>query len=344
MSQFIRTQRTKPPPVEKVDLTGKTVLVVGANAGLGFEATKHFATMHPGRLILACRSESRGQAALESNLKTGCKNLEVWTIDLSDFGSVRRFADKWEQEGGRLDILVANAAVILPKYEATKDGWETWYALTPCSVATTEPLVQSAGQLSSMPLLTLLLLPHMVRTAQQYSTTPRIVMVASDVHYWANIGGKRVLESPNILETLGSKEYCTKPKYEAMGDARYFLTKLLNVMFVRAFEERIGKSTPLVINAVNPGFCLSNIRKTFSGMQVVVDFLMEKWVGLPTEAGSRQLLRGRYITLWYQVDEVSDYILSAEGREVQDRVWKEMVEILVKVDSRVESAVNSNLS
>jgi NAD(P)-dependent dehydrogenase (short-subunit alcohol dehydrogenase family) len=63
---FIRSQCAKRPPVEKVDLTGKTVVVVGANVGLGFEATKHFASMNPGRLILACRSQSKGQAALES--------------------------------------------------------------------------------------------------------------------------------------------------------------------------------------------------------------------------------------------------------------------------------------
>jgi FlaA1/EpsC-like NDP-sugar epimerase len=74
MLNFIRTQRAKPPPVEKVDLTGKTVIVIGANAGLGFETTKHFASMNPGRLILACRSESKGNAALESK----CNHIDPY--------------------------------------------------------------------------------------------------------------------------------------------------------------------------------------------------------------------------------------------------------------------------
>jgi hypothetical protein len=65
---FIVDQRSRQPPVLKVDLTGKTVVVVGANTGLGFEATKHFATMNPGRLILACRSQSKGQVAVDSKL------------------------------------------------------------------------------------------------------------------------------------------------------------------------------------------------------------------------------------------------------------------------------------
>jgi short-subunit dehydrogenase involved in D-alanine esterification of teichoic acids len=62
----IVSQWSKQKPVVKADLTGKTVVVLGANTGLGFEATKHFATMNPGRLILACRSQSKGQAAVDS--------------------------------------------------------------------------------------------------------------------------------------------------------------------------------------------------------------------------------------------------------------------------------------
>lgn len=60
----------------------------------------------------------------------------------------------------------------------------------------------------STPLVALLLLPHMLRTAQEYSTVPRLVVVASEVHYWASIP-KSVLESGKILATIGSEEYCT---------------------------------------------------------------------------------------------------------------------------------------
>lgn len=56
----------------------------------------------------------------------GYKNAELWIVDLAEFASVRQFADKFEQDGGRLDYLIANAAVILPKYEETKDRYETW--------------------------------------------------------------------------------------------------------------------------------------------------------------------------------------------------------------------------
>lgn len=61
---FFCDQWRKIPAVVKTDLSGKTVMVVGANIGLGFEAAKHFATMNPQRLIIACRSKSKGEAAV----------------------------------------------------------------------------------------------------------------------------------------------------------------------------------------------------------------------------------------------------------------------------------------
>jgi NAD(P)-dependent dehydrogenase (short-subunit alcohol dehydrogenase family) len=59
-------QWTRVPPVAMTDLSDQTVIVVGANTGLGFEATKHFARMNPGRLILACRNKEKGTAAVHS--------------------------------------------------------------------------------------------------------------------------------------------------------------------------------------------------------------------------------------------------------------------------------------
>ena len=50
----------------KADLSGKTVVVIGANAGLGYEATKHFATMNPSRIIMVCRNLKKGGDALKS--------------------------------------------------------------------------------------------------------------------------------------------------------------------------------------------------------------------------------------------------------------------------------------
>lgn len=63
----------------------------------------------------------------------------------------------------------------------------------------------------STPLVGLLLLPHMLRTAQEYSTVPRIVVVSSDLHYYTDIP-KDIREKSDMLTTFGSAKYCT-PKY-----------------------------------------------------------------------------------------------------------------------------------
>jgi retinol dehydrogenase 12 len=60
--QFVRSQWTKLPPLPSVDLAGQTVVVTGSNAGLGYEAAKHFAKMGPKHL--AVWSKSKGKAAI----------------------------------------------------------------------------------------------------------------------------------------------------------------------------------------------------------------------------------------------------------------------------------------
>jgi retinol dehydrogenase 12 len=62
---FFRIQFSRVPPVLHKDLSKKTVVVIGANTGLGLETARHFANMGAGRLILGCRSKERGEAALK---------------------------------------------------------------------------------------------------------------------------------------------------------------------------------------------------------------------------------------------------------------------------------------
>lgn len=57
---------------------------------------------------------------------TGYHNTTLGLVDLSSFSSVVEFADKFETEDIKLDIVVANAGVLCTKYEASPEGWEAW--------------------------------------------------------------------------------------------------------------------------------------------------------------------------------------------------------------------------
>ncbi|KAE9398569.1 NAD(P)-binding protein [Gymnopus androsaceus JB14] len=118
------------PPVVKGDLTGKTVIVTGANIGLGFEAAKHFATMNPAQLIIVCRSMEKAQASIKQIEKeTGYKNAEPMVLDLGKWSSI---SEHWTV----IDILVENAAVGIPgNYVPTEDGWESIGAAFSASIS-----------------------------------------------------------------------------------------------------------------------------------------------------------------------------------------------------------------
>lgn len=63
---FLHDAFRKKPRVVNADLTGKTVVIVGANTGIGFEATLHFASMKLAKIIMACRNIDKGNAAKAS--------------------------------------------------------------------------------------------------------------------------------------------------------------------------------------------------------------------------------------------------------------------------------------
>ncbi|KAL9627045.1 MAG: hypothetical protein Q9164_007723, partial [Protoblastenia rupestris] len=59
----VYTQLAFRPPVPKADFSGKTIIVTGANVGLGKEASKHFVRLNTHKVILAVRSVKKGEAA-----------------------------------------------------------------------------------------------------------------------------------------------------------------------------------------------------------------------------------------------------------------------------------------
>ncbi|KAE9392323.1 NAD(P)-binding protein [Gymnopus androsaceus JB14] len=326
------------PDLLKGSLEGKTVVLTGANSGIGFEAVKHFATMNPARIIMACRSKERGEQALEEiKSKTGFANIELWLLDLNSFASVKAFADRFDAEGGRLDILVENAG-LWPSatYDKSDDGWVS--------------ILQS--NVISPAYHALLLLPAMIRTATEHSTTPRIVVTGSFTHYFVDID-ENVVNSPNLLGSFNSQEYYTQ---RSMTD-KYQDSKLLELFFFRALQSKLPSSGPsIIVNTIDPGYCATSFnRKDQSGLSKKMSDWMERRIAMTTEEGSRQIiygalagagsqeeeesLKGAYIAQ-SQITEPSDFVLGELGIKAQEKLWNDIVGTLSGNDPMITTIIN----
>ena len=96
--------------------TGRSVIVTGANSGLGLVTARELARTGA-RVILACRNTGKGNDAAA----TMRGDVQVRRLDLQDMASVRDFADGI----GAVDVLVNNAGIMAVPYALTRDGFES---------------------------------------------------------------------------------------------------------------------------------------------------------------------------------------------------------------------------
>ena len=107
--EFIKAQRTKIAQIKATNLSQKTVLITGSNAGLGFEAARAVVPHNPERLILAVRNIQKGEAAQRelNKIRSASTTIETRELDQSSFASVRAFVKGLD--GQRIDIALLNA-------------------------------------------------------------------------------------------------------------------------------------------------------------------------------------------------------------------------------------------
>jgi NAD(P)-dependent dehydrogenase (short-subunit alcohol dehydrogenase family) len=111
------------------DLTGRVVVVTGANSGLGYEGTKAFARKGA-RVVMACRSVDRGEAAAaEIREDVPDAALDVRECDLADLSNVEAFAEGLLAEYDDLHLLCNNAGVMAIPREETVDGFEKQFGV-----------------------------------------------------------------------------------------------------------------------------------------------------------------------------------------------------------------------
>lgn len=205
------------------DLTGKVVIVTGANSGLGLESTKALA-VKGATVVMACRNLNKAeQAKAEVQQKAPQARLEVMELDNASLASVRAFATTFKEKYDRLDILLNNAGVMaIPRME-TEDGFE---------------MQLGVNHLAHFALTGLLL--------ELLTNTPgsRVHSTASSAAFTGSI---------NFADLMGKKEY---GRWTAYGQS-----KLANAAFATELNRRLqatGHDT--IANASHPGFVRTNLQ------------------------------------------------------------------------------------
>ena len=162
----VRAQR-KILPIIPTSFKSETIIVTGANTGLGLEAARHCVRLGASKVILAVRSLARGDAAKASiEASTSIIGIvEVWHCDLASYGSVKEFARRASSELKRIDRVIENAGLAFDKWTMA-EGSETTIT------------VNVLGTF----LLAMLLLPKMRETGQITGTKPTLTILSSDLH------------------------------------------------------------------------------------------------------------------------------------------------------------------
>lgn len=213
---------------QKTNWATQTVIITGANAGLGFECAKAIARTRQGwHIVIACRNVTKGEKAKQKIVaETGYPHLSVFELDLAALSSVRNFVTQFEQSNlPPLQGLINNAGVqVIQGLEYTQDGYE---------------LTFGTNHLGHFLLTNLLL--------DKFQEPARIIVVSSGTHDPASLEGRF-----NKPVFLGARQLA-KPKNQAemTGIQRYSTSKLANLLFTYELDRRKKKAN-ITVNAYDP--------------------------------------------------------------------------------------------
>nr|XP_026246510.1 retinol dehydrogenase 14 [Urocitellus parryii] len=246
---------------------GKTVLITGANSGLG-RATAAELLRLGARVIMGCRDRARAEEAASQLRRELCEaegpgpnpdvggagELVVKELDLASLRSVRTFCQELLQEEPRLDVLINNAGVFQCPYTKTEDGFEMQFG------------VNHLGHF----LLTSLLLGLLKSSAPS-----RIVVVSSKLYKYGEIN----FEDLNSEQSY-NKSFC------------YSRSKLANILFTRELARRL-EGTNVTVNVLHPGIVRTNL-----GRHIHIPLLVKPLFNLVSWAFFKTPLEGAQTSIY----------------------------------------------
>jgi NAD(P)-dependent dehydrogenase (short-subunit alcohol dehydrogenase family) len=237
---------------------GKTIVITGATSGIGLEAAKVLSEKGA-KIILPVRNHEKGKNA-EQEIKQRFKSADItlMKLDISDFDSVRLFADEFTKKYSKLDLLLNNAGIMwTPVKQLSKQGQELQFA------------TNHLGHF----LLTGLLLPLLKSTPNS-----RVVNQSSVLH--KKTQGQNFEPTIYFDDLNFSKNFDTKKAYAQ--------SKLANLLFTYELDRRLKEAN---INAIavasHPGYTATNLQKDAGFMMKLMNVLMAQKVNM----GSLPILR-----------------------------------------------------
>ncbi|KAK0529576.1 hypothetical protein OC834_003633 [Tilletia horrida] len=232
-----------------VDITGKTVIITGANSGVGFAVAKEL-VRRGANVIMACRSSARGEQArqaiidaLQDTVPTASKQVTVAILDVGRLASVHEFAKKYEQDHPhrKIDLLYLNAGIAgIGRNDPTltPEGFEAFYA------------TNFLGHF----LLLYLLHSRLAEDARVISTSSFGGIIASFSKTFSPTAVKGQVEggfhfAPRV-----------KPMPTGSNESGYAQTKAMQVLMTRALNQRIAANgSRRIALAYHPGLVSTNI-------------------------------------------------------------------------------------
>ena len=206
------------------DLTGKVIIITGANSGIGYEAAKEFARKGA-QIILASRNLDKAQFALSQiQAEITETKAEILKLDLANLKSIQQFVDSFKKKYDRLDILLNNAGIMMVPYGKTVDGFENQFG------------TNHLGHFALTGLLNELL--HKTPGA-------RVVNISSNAHHFGE------MDFSNLMFEDGEGYLAQKA---------YGRSKLANLLFTYELQRRFeARGVNTIAVAAHPGISNTNL-------------------------------------------------------------------------------------
>ncbi|KAI1134230.1 NAD(P)-binding protein [Hypoxylon sp. FL0543] len=302
----------KPIPTGTT-LSGQTAIVTGANSGLGFEAARQLLRVGLSHLIVAVRSQSRGDAATQKlRREFPDSTISVWLLDMASYDSVRAFAARCRTLP-RIDIVLLNAGVRSDYFELTE--------------STHHEVAFQVNYLSTT-LLAILLLPVLKskKSSLPDARPPRLSIVTSDTAYWAP-----------PLKTPGPIIAQFDDPTDFVPMTSYSRSKLMQQYFVSMLAEHVSPDD-VIISTCNPGLCKAtgfghDATQGFIGS--IIFWIFQNLNGRAVEVGTSAVVdavvmkgkesHGSYVSDW-TIQPYPVFFYTKEGQELRKRIWEETME------------------